>query len=63
MGRVAAEGCQGGSMNTAFSLLAAGVRVVPPHQQVKSDPLLAGLMVLFFAYVAWLMLTRKDPEP
>lgn len=50
-------------MNTAFSLMAAGVRVVPPHQQVKADPLLAGLMVLFFAYVAWLMLTRKDPEP
>jgi hypothetical protein len=42
-------------MSTAFSYLAAGVRLVPPSQRVQADPLLAGLMLTFFIYVCWLL--------
>ena len=50
-------------MNTAFSLMAAGVRVVPEAQKVRPDPTLAAFMVLFFAYVSWLLLCNLDREP
>lgn len=49
-------------MSTAFSYLAAGVRLVPPSQKVHADPLLAGLMVLFFIYVSWLLF-KSGEEP
>lgn len=42
-------------MNTALSLMAAGVRVVPPDQRAKPDVVLAFFMVAFFSYVAWLL--------
>lgn len=50
-------------MNTAFSLMAAGVRVVPEAQRAKPDLFLACFVLLFFAYLAWLLANNMDREP
>jgi hypothetical protein len=48
-------------MSTAYSYLAAGVKLVPDERKVQPDALLLAFMVLFFAYVTWLLvLTDRD---
>ena len=49
-------------MSTAFSLMAAGVRLVPASRKVPADPLLLAVMVIFFTYVTWL-LWQSSKEP
>lgn len=49
-------------MNTALSLMAAGVRVVPPDQRAKPDVVLAVFMIAFFSYVAWLLWRASDEQ-
>jgi len=49
-------------MNTAFSLMAAGVQLVPAARKVPADPLLVAFMLLFFTYVTWL-LWQSSKEP
>jgi hypothetical protein len=49
-------------MNTAFSLMAAGVQLVPASRKVPADPFLVAFMVVFFTYVTWL-LWRSSKEP
>jgi hypothetical protein len=50
-------------MNTAYSYLAAGVKLVPDDRKVQPDVLLLAFMVLFFTYVTWLMVRNLDREP
>ena len=50
-------------MNTAYSYLAAGVKLVPESQKVQPDALLLAFMVLFFAYVTWLMVRTDRDAP
>jgi hypothetical protein len=50
-------------MNTAYCYMIAGVKLVPDERKVHADALLLGLMVLFFAYVTWLMVRSLDREP
>jgi len=50
-------------MNTAYSYLAAGVKLVPDDRKVQPDGLLLAFMVLFFAYVTWLMVRSDRDEP
>lgn len=63
MGGVEPQAEAGGGMNTAFSLMAAGVRVVPEAQRAKPDLFLACFVLLFFAYLAWLLASNMDREP
>jgi hypothetical protein len=49
-------------MNTALSLMAAGVRLMPANKKVEPDALLLGFMVLFFSYVAWLLWRASDEQ-
>ena len=50
-------------MNTAYSYMVAGVKLVPDDRKVQPDVLLLAFMVLFFAYVTWLMVRNLDREP
>lgn len=48
-------------MSSPYCYILAGVRMVPKERKVHADALLLGLMVLFFAYVTWL-LVRADSD-
>ena len=50
-------------MNTAYSYLAAGVKLVPDNRKVQPDPLLLAFMVLFFAYLIWLFVRADRDKP
>ena len=50
-------------MNTAYSYLAAGVKLVPDERKVQPDVLLLAFMVIFFAYVTWLLVRSDRDEP
>jgi len=50
-------------MNTAYSYLAAGVKLVPDDRKVQPDAVLLAFIVLFFAYVTWLMVRTDRDEP
>ena len=50
-------------MNTAYSYLAAGVKLVSDNRKVQPDALLLALMVLFFAYVTWLLVRSDRDKP
>jgi hypothetical protein len=49
-------------MNTAFSLMAAGVQLVPESQKVQADLPLFLLMLTFFTYLG-VLLWRSSKEP
>jgi hypothetical protein len=50
-------------MNTAYSYLAAGVKLVPDNRKVQPDGLLLAFMILFFAYVIWLFVLADRDKP
>jgi len=50
-------------MSTAYSYMILGVRVVADKDKVQPDALLLGFMVLFFAYVTWLLVRSDREEP
>jgi len=50
-------------MSTAYSYLAAGVKLVPDDRKVQPDALLLAFMVIFFAYVTWLMVRSDKGDP
>ena len=45
-------------MSTAYSYFILGVKLVPDERKVQPDALLLGLMVIFFAYVTWLLVRK-----
>jgi hypothetical protein len=50
-------------MSTAYSYMVAGVKLVPDDRKVQPDALLLAFMVIFFAYVTWLMVrTDRDEQ-
>lgn len=50
-------------MSTAYSYMVAGVKLVPDDRKVQPDALLLAFMVLFFAYVTWLMVRSDRDAP
>ena len=50
-------------MSTAYSYFILGVKLVQEERKVQPDALLLGLMVIFFAYVTWLLVRNLDGEP
>ena len=50
-------------MNTAYSYMVAGVKLVPDDRKVQPDALLLAFMVIFFAYVTWLMVRSDRDAP
>ena len=50
-------------MSTAYSYFILGVKLVPDERKVQPDALLLGLMVIFFAYVTWLLVRNLDDKP
>ena len=50
-------------MSTAYSYFILGVKLVPDERKVQPDVLLLGLMVIFFAYVTWLLVRNLDDKP
>ena len=49
-------------MSTAYSYMILGVKLVPDDRKVQPDALLLAFMVLFFAYVTWLMVRTDRDE-
>ena len=50
-------------MSTAYSYFILGVKLVPEERKVQPDILLACFVVLFFGYLAWLLVRNLDREP
>lgn len=50
-------------MSSAYCYLVAGVRMVPEERKVQPDILLACFVVMFFGYLAWLLMSNLDREP
>ena len=50
-------------MSTTYSYFILGVKLVPDDRKVQPDALLLGLMVIFFAYVTWLLVRNLDGKP
>jgi hypothetical protein len=50
-------------VSSPYCYILAGVKLVPEERKVQPDILLACFVVLFFGYLAWLLVRNLDREP
>ena len=50
-------------MSSPYCYILAGVKLVPEERKVQPDMLLLACMLLFFAYVTWLLVRNLDRKP